>query len=80
MNTVTEILNAIEADAERACVQELRRLCTRVMQMRAALGPDDRDHADALVLKLRHLAADQVALLTDGTTQKQRFEPVALAA
>ncbi len=80
MNTVTEILNAIEVDAERACVQELRRMSSRVLQMRPSLDPDDRDHADALVSKLRHLVADQVLVAAERTTQEQRFEPVALAA
>ena len=48
MRSATEILNAIEARAQRAIVQELRLMKKEVLQLRPALSPEDQDHADAL--------------------------------
>ena len=50
MITVTAILNAIEAHADRAIVQELRIIKKEVLQLRPSLNPDDQEHAEALLL------------------------------
>jgi hypothetical protein len=60
MTTIAETLRAIEARAERAIVQELRQMAQDVLAMRPLLLPRERDHADALMLKLLHLASAQL--------------------
>jgi hypothetical protein len=65
MRSATEILNAIEARAQRAIVQELRLMKKEVLQLRPSLSPEDQDHADALLLKLGRLESDQIVVTTD---------------
>ncbi len=60
MSTVSDILRATEHHAERAIVQELHLMMKQVLKMRASLALDDRDYADALLLKLDRLRDDQV--------------------
>jgi hypothetical protein len=55
MNSPAEILRALEARSERAIVQELRLMVKEVRAMRSSLTPEDRAHADALLLKLGRL-------------------------
>jgi hypothetical protein len=62
MITITAILNAIEAHAERAIVPELRLIKKEVEKLRPSLYPDDQEHADALLLKLDRLLSDQVVV------------------
>ncbi len=69
MITVTAILNAIEAHANRAIVQELR----------SSLRPDDQDQADALLLKLDRLISDQI-VVADDVVVEQVFQQVAQTA
>jgi hypothetical protein len=56
MATIAETLRAIEARAERAIVQELRQMAKDVLAMRPLLLKLERNHADALMLKLLRLA------------------------
>jgi hypothetical protein len=51
---------AIESAAPRASVVQLRADIARVSADRPALDPDDRQHADALLLKLERLLRDQL--------------------
>jgi hypothetical protein len=60
MTTATETLRIIEISAERALVQELRILIRNVQALRPALGRDDREYADGLLLKLDRLVHDQL--------------------
>jgi hypothetical protein len=60
MASIAETLRAIEARAERAIVQELRQMAKDVLAMRPLLLPRERNHADALMLKLLHLARAQL--------------------
>ena len=60
MASIAETLRAIEARAERAIVQELRQMARDVLAMRPLLLPRERNHADALMLKLLHLARVQL--------------------
>lgn len=71
MATIADTLLAIESRAERAFVQELRQLKQEILSLQGQLGPDERDHADALLLKLERLASDQVCapLGTDGAPE-----------
>lgn len=81
MRSATEILNAIEARAQRAIVQELRLMKKDVLQLRPALSPEDQGHADALLLKLGRLESDQIVVVTDaGGAVEQGFQAVAQAA
>ena len=80
MRTATEILNAIEARAQRAIVQELRLIKKEVLQLRPSLSPEDQDHADALLLKLDRLLSDQVVVATEAVVLAQGFPAVAQAA
>ena len=59
MTTAADTLRAIEMNAERAIVQELRIMIRDVLVLRPSLGHQDRDHADVLLLKLDRLARDQ---------------------
>ncbi|PKO35854.1 MAG: hypothetical protein CVU34_01110 [Betaproteobacteria bacterium HGW-Betaproteobacteria-7] len=79
MITVTAILNAIEAHANRAIVQELRLIKKEVEKLRSSLCPDDQDHADALLLKLDRLIFDQI-VVADDMVVEQVFQPVAQTA
>ena len=79
MITVTAILNAIEAHADRAIVQELRVIKKEVLQLRPSLNPDDQEHAEALLLKLDRLLSDQV-VVTEAGALAQGFQAVAQAA
>ena len=80
MRTATEILNAIEARAQRAIVQELRLMKKEVLQLRPSLSPEDQEHADALLLKLDRLLSDQVVVATEAGVLAQGFPAVAQAA
>jgi len=80
MKTVTEILNAIEAHAECAIVQELLRMKNEVRQLRPSLCPDDREHATALLLKLERLLSEQMIVVPDDAAVEERFQPAAQAA
>ena len=80
MITITAILNAIEAHAERAIVPELRLMKKEVLQLRPSLSAEDRDHADALLLKLDRLLSDQVVVATEAGVLAQGFQAVAQAA
>lgn len=55
MPNITERLCAIERQAERAIVQELRLMTQEILAMRTQLSLEQRAHADALLLKLDHL-------------------------
>jgi hypothetical protein len=59
MTSAAEILRALEARSERAIVQELRLMVKEVRAMHSSLTPEDRAHADALLLKLGRLEAEQ---------------------
>ena len=80
MRSATEILNAIEARAQRAIVHELRLMKKEVLQLRPSLSPDDQEHADALLLKLDRLLSDQVVVATEAGVLAQGFPAVAPAA
>ena len=80
MITITAILNAIEAHAERAIVPELRLIKKEVEKLRPSLYPDDQEHADALLLKLDRLLSDQVVVATEAGTLMQGYQAVAHAA
>mgnify|MGYP001157861021 FL=1 len=80
MITITAILNAIEAHAERANVPELRLIKKEVEKLRPSLYPDDQEHADALLLKLDRLLSDQVVVATEAGALAQGFQAVAQAA
>lgn len=79
MITVTAILNAIEAHANRAIVQELRLIKKEVEKLRSSLCPDDQEHADALLLKLDRLVSDQT-VVADDVVVEPVFQPVAQTA
>jgi hypothetical protein len=79
MITVTAILNAIEAHANRAIVQELRLIKKEVEKLRSSLCPDDQDHADALLLKLDRQISDQI-VVADDVIVEPVFQPVAQTA
>lgn len=57
---VRQSFTAIESAAPRASVVQLRADIARVGADRPALDPDDRQHADALLLKLDRLLHDQL--------------------
>lgn len=80
MRTVTEILNAIEAHAECAIVQELLRMKKEVLQLRSSLCPDDQEHANALLLKLERLVSEQIVVVPDDAALEEHFQPAAQAA
>ena len=75
MITITAILNAIEAHAERAIVPELRLIKKEVEKLRPSLYPDDQEHADALLLKLDRLLSDQVVVATEAGALAQGLPP-----
>jgi len=80
MRSTTKFLNAIEAYAENAIVQELRLMTQDVLQLSSFLSPEDQDHYHAVLLKLRHLESDHVVEAADDTTLEQRSQQVAQAA
>jgi len=80
MRTATEILNTIEARAERALVRELRLITKEVLQLRPSLSPEDQDHADALLLKLGRMASDHMVIAAGEGALAQRCQRVAQAA
>lgn len=80
MRTVTEILNAIEAHAEFAIIQELIRMKKEVRQLLPSLYPDDQEHANALLLKLERLLSEQMVVVADDVSHEERFQPAAQAA
>ncbi|MDE1544090.1 hypothetical protein PTW32_01570 [Dechloromonas agitata] len=79
MITVTAILNAIEAHANRAIVQELLLIKKEVEKLRPSLRADDQDHADALLLKLDRLISDQIVIVDD-VVLEEVFQPLAQTA
>jgi hypothetical protein len=54
-----DTLHSIEAMADRATVQELRRMIRHVEEFRLALDEEGQAFSEALVLKLEHLLGDQ---------------------
>ena len=60
MASIADTLRAFEARAERALVQELRQMARDILAMRPLLLRHERDHADALMLKLLRQARDQL--------------------
>ena len=80
MRTATEILNAIEAHAECAIVQELLRMKKEVQLLRPSLCPDDQEHANALLLKLERLVSEQMVVIPNDAALEERFQPAAQAA
>ncbi len=80
MRTVTETLNAIEAHAECAIVQELLRMKKEVQLLRPSLCPDDQEHANALLLKLERLVSEQMVVIPNDAALEERFQPAAQAA
>jgi hypothetical protein len=79
MITVTAILNAIEAHAECAIVQELRLIKKEVEKLRPSLYPEEQEHADALLLKLDRLISDQI-VVSDDVVIAPVFQPAMQAA
>lgn len=79
MITATAILNAVEAQANRATVQELRIIKKEVLQLRPSLNPDDQEQAEALLLKLDRLLSDQLVII-DEMAPDQGRQPVAQVA
>lgn len=67
MSTVSDILRSIEHRAERAIAQELHLMMEQVLKMRTSLVLEDRNHADALLLKLDRLHGDQVVRTIDAS-------------
>lgn len=67
MTSIADTLRAIEARAERAIVQELRLMMQEILAMRTLLVLQDRNHADALLLKLDRLAQDQTVAPVSAT-------------
>lgn len=61
MTTAADVLRAIEARADRALVAELRLMVQEVLALRRHAGLEDREHADALLLKLDHLERAQLS-------------------
>lgn len=80
MEITTEILNAIEARAERAIAQELPLIMEKILRLRRALSADDQDHADALLLKLYRLKSELVLETFDEPALEQRSQRLAQAA
>lgn len=62
MTSIADTLRAIEARAGRAIVQELRLMTQEILAMRTALVLEERSYADALLLKLDHLAQEQTVV------------------
>ncbi len=60
MATAADTLHAIEARAERAIVQKLRLIKQEILGLRSRLVPDDRTHADAVLLKRHRLESEQI--------------------
>lgn len=71
MDNPTETLNDIERRAERALIQELRLLRRDLLRLRPMLGPEDQDHADALLLKLQRLADEESLVGFDDPVPEQ---------
>lgn len=79
MITVTAILNAIEDHANRAIVQELRLIKKEVERLHPSLRPADQEHAEALLLKLDRLIADQI-ITADEVVVDKVFQPMVQTA
>ena len=80
MEIATEILNAIEARAERAIAQEIPLMVKKILRLRPALSTDAQEQADALLLKLYRLKSELVLVADDGATPEQRFQREVQAA
>ena len=80
MEIATEILNAIEARAERAIAQEIPLMVKKILRLRPALSTDAQEQADALLLKLYRLKSELVFVTDDETTPEQQFLREARAA
>lgn len=59
MTAPAEVLCAMDAAARSACTQELRRMIRQILRLMPTLRGDDREFAQALLLKLDHLVSDQ---------------------
>ncbi|NTV70041.1 MAG: hypothetical protein HGA71_07855 [Azonexaceae bacterium] len=79
MITITAILNAIEAHAENAAVQELRVIKKEIERLRPSLCLDDQEHADGLLLKLDRLISEQI-VVADDVTRERIFQSAMQAA
>lgn len=79
MITITAILNAIEAHAETAIVQELRLIKKEVEKLRPSLCPDDQEYADSLLLKLDRLISEQI-VVPGNENVEQVLQPAMQAA
>lgn len=79
MITITAILNAIEAHADNAAVQQLRIMKNELERLRPSLCPDDQEHADGLLLKLDRLISDQI-VVPDAVTSERVPRPAMQAA
>lgn len=80
MEIATEILNAIEARAERAIAQEIPLMVKKILRLRPVLSTDAQEQADALLLKLYRLKSELVFVTDDETTPEQQFLREARAA
>lgn len=75
MTSIADTLRAIEARAERAIVQELRLMTEEILAIRTLLVLDERNHADALLLKLDRLAQDQRVATVSSTDSPALLMP-----
>ena len=65
------MLRSVEIGGERAGVQQLNRMMAEIRLCRPLLAAEDREYADALLLKLDHLRRDQLVAAHD------RIDPIA---
>lgn len=63
MSSIADKLMSMELLAQRAIVQELRILRAQLRSLQTELQPSDLEHANALLLRLDHLEAQQTAPL-----------------
>ena len=62
--TAFQILRSIEVDAECANVQQIKSYIARIRPALPGLVIDDREYAEALLLKLERLLSDQMVTAT----------------
>ena len=78
MITITAILNAIEAHAENAAVEQLRIMKNELERLRPSLCLDDQEHADGLLLKVDRLISDKIVV--PGEVTRERVSRPAMQA
>ena len=66
------MLRSVEIGGERAGVQQLNRMIAEIRLFQPLLAAEDREYADALLLKLDHLRRDQSVAAAAG-----RIDPIA---